>query len=124
MALKVMASPPQAFSADFELQGNAQTGSLVLSTALGSTLASMRWDGASATLQTHGAPQQFDSLAALLRHATGTEIPVSSLFVWLQGQAATTADWEADLSQLNDGRLTARRTTAQEPAELKIILDR
>lgn len=124
MALKVMTDPPQAFSADFELEGTAAAGSLVLSTALGSTLARIQWDGTSATLQTQGAPQQFDSLAALLRHTIGTDIPVSSLFAWLQGKSATASDWESDLSQVDIGRLTARRTSTREPAEIKIILDR
>jgi outer membrane lipoprotein LolB len=124
MALKVMTHPPQAFSADFELDGDSRAGSLVLSTALGSTLARMRWDGSSATLQTQGAPEQFDSLASLLRHATGTDLPVAGLFAWLRGQIATVPEWEADLSQLDNGRLTARRSSALEPAELKIVLDR
>ena len=119
-----MRVPVQAFSADFELQGNAQAGSLVLSTALGSTLASLRWDSVAATLQTTGEPQEFDSLASLVRQVTGTDLPVASLFSWLRGQSSDAQPWEADLSQLNQGRLTARRVSTFEPAELKLILDR
>jgi hypothetical protein len=40
----------------------------------------------------------------------------------LQGQAETTPEWEADLTQLDQGRLNARRTSLVNPAELKIIL--
>lgn len=119
-----MRDPVQAFAANFELLGSAEAGSLVLSTALGSTLARMQWDGVSATLQTAGEPQQFDSLESLVRHVTGTNLPVASLFGWLRGQQATAQEWEADLSQMDEGRLTARRTSTLEPAELKIILDR
>ncbi|MEN9467504.1 MAG: hypothetical protein RL081_1505, partial [Pseudomonadota bacterium] len=39
LALKVYSTPVQAMTANFELQGSAQAGSLVLTTVLGSTLA-------------------------------------------------------------------------------------
>lgn len=111
-------------TANFELQGNAQSGSLVLTSVLGSTLARMQWDETAATLQSSNGMQQFESLAELVRHATGTDLPVTSLFDWLQGQPAVAADWEADLSDIPNGRLQARRTTVTNAAELKIILDR
>jgi outer membrane lipoprotein LolB len=123
LALKVYSTPVQAMTANFELQGNAQSGTLVLTTVLGSTLARMQWDATSATLQSSNGVQQFESLAALVRHATGTDLPVASLFAWLRGQPATATDWEADLSEIPNGRLNARRMTAINAAELKIILD-
>lgn len=125
LALKVDSTPVQAMTANFELQGNAQSGSLVLTTVLGSTLARMQWDATSATLQSSsGGVQQFESLAALVRHTTGTDLPVASLFAWLRGQPAATEDWQADLSDIANGRLQARRNTATNAAELKIILDK
>jgi outer membrane lipoprotein LolB len=48
---------------------------------------------------------------------------VASLFSWLQGQPAAATDWEADLSEIPNGRLNAKRMTAINAAELKIILD-
>mgnify|MGYP001161526019 FL=1 len=124
LALKVYSSPVQAMTANFELQGSAQAGSLVLTTVLGSTLARMQWDATSATLQSsNGGVQQFESLSALVRHATGTDLPVTSLFAWLQGQPAVAQEWEADLSEIPHGRLNARRLSATNAAELKIILD-
>ena len=122
LALTVHSTPVQAFSANFELQGNAQTGSLVLSTVLGSTLARIQWTGTTATLVSGNDTRAFESLPALLRQTMGTDLPVASLFAWLQGQAATTPEWEADLTQLDQGRLNARRTSLVNPAELKIIL--
>lgn len=124
MALTQTGAPNHAFSADFDLRGDARAGSLVLSTPLGTTLAHMQWDAASASLQTTGAPQPFDSLESLVRHTTGTDLPVASLFAWLQGQPAAPTDWQADLSHLNEGRLTVRRLSLVNPAELRIILDR
>lgn len=124
MALKVQSTPVQAFSADFDLQGNAQTGSLTFISPLGNTLARLRWDADAAQLQTQGEPQRFESLAALTRHTTGTDLPIASLFAWLQGQDLPTPGWEADLSALPSGRLNARRLEPEVPAELKIILER
>lgn len=123
LALTVQSTPVQAFSANFELQGNAQTGSLVLSTMLGSTLARIEWTDTTATLVSGNDTRAFDSLPTLLRHTVGTDLPVASLFAWLQGQAATAPEWEADLTQLDQGRLNAKRTSVVNPAELKIILD-
>lgn len=124
LALKVYSTPVQAMTANFELQGSAQAGSLVLTTVLGSTLARMQWDARSATLQSSsGGVQQFESLSALVRHATGTDLPVTSLFAWLQGQPAVAQEWEADLSEIPNGRLNARRLSPTNAAELKIILD-
>jgi outer membrane lipoprotein LolB len=122
LALTVHSTPVQAFSANFELQGNAQAGSLVLSTMLGSTLARIQWTDTTATLISGNDTRAFDSLPMLLRHTLGTDLPVASLFAWLQGQAATAPEWEVDLTQLDQGRLNARRTSLVNPAELKIIL--
>ncbi len=123
LALKVESTPVQALSANFDLQGNAQTGRLSFTSPLGSTLAQLQWGPGTAELLTGGSPQRFDSLDALTRHATGTELPVAALFSWLQGQPAEAPGWEADLSALPEGRLVARRLAPDIPAELKIILD-
>jgi len=124
LSIKVQGPSPQAVSASFELSGNAQAGQLLLTTPLGSTLAQLQWEGALATLQTSGEPQHFASLEALVRHTTGTDLPVAALFDWLRGTDSPAAGWEADLSDIGNGRLSARRLDAQAPAELKIILDR
>lgn len=124
LAIKVLSTPVQAFSADFELQGSAQEGILTFTTPLGSTLARLHWNATQAALQTTGEPQQFASLNALTRHATGTDIPVASLFDWLRGRTVDTPGWDADLTDLATGRITARKLGPDVAAELKIILDR
>ncbi len=118
------AQSEQAFSAGFELTGSPQRGSLVLTSVLGSTLASLRWDETSASLRTTGEPQRFASLNDLVRQATGTDLPVASLFLWLRGEADNSQGWEANLTGLADGRLSARSTSGQKASELKIILER
>jgi len=124
LALKVFSTPVQAFSANFELDGSAQEGSLTLSTALGSTLARMQWSPGRAALQTSKEIREFNSLDAMVSEITGTDLPVVSLFSWLQGVDAPAPLWEADLSDLDNGRMTARRTAEPNPSELKILLDR
>lgn len=124
LALKVFSTPAQAFSANFDLQGSAESGSLTLSTSLGSTLARMQWAPDLAVLQTPNETRGFSSLAALVQDVTGTDLPVANLFTWLQGRNIASPPWEADLSEIDHGRLTARRRTEPNPAELKILLDR
>jgi outer membrane lipoprotein LolB len=123
LSVKVFSKPVQAFSANFELQGHAAKGELLLSSPLGTTLASLQWDEQSATLTTDGAQHSYGSLRELALHATGAELPVASLFAWLAGQAQEAPGWQADLTELADGRLQARHLEEVQ-AELKIILDR
>lgn len=124
LALKVRSEPVQAFSANFDLQGDAQAGSLVFFTPIGSTAARLQWDASGARLQTSGEPLQFETLDALTRHATGAPLPIGSMFAWLQGLEPDTPGWQVDLRNLPDGRLSAQRLPPETPVELKIILDR
>ena len=116
--------PPkgQSFSAGFELAGSAQSGSLSLTNPLGNLLAILNWTNSTAELRANGAKQSFASLDALVKHVTGTGVPVEGLFNWLAGRDAVVAEWEADLSQISNGRLTARRNLPNK-AELKIVLE-
>ncbi|MES2947200.1 MAG: lipoprotein insertase outer membrane protein LolB [Pseudomonadota bacterium] len=123
LALKVHGTPAQAFTANFELQGNAQAGLLSFFTPLGSTAARLQWDAAGAQLQTNGEPQQFASLDALTLYTTGASLPVTSLFAWLKGNEPVTPGWQVDLRELPTGRLRAQRMAPDVPADLTIILD-
>lgn len=124
LALKVHSTPVQAFAADFELQGNAEAGTLSFFTPLGSTAARLQWSAAGAQLQTTGEPQHFESLDALTLHTTGATLPIHSLFAWLKGNEPGTPGWQVDLRELANGRLTAQRLAPEVPADLKIILQR
>ena len=123
LSVKVFSKPVQAFTANFELLGRADQGELVLISPLGTTLAHMQWTPDSASLVADGKQQRFDSVQELARATTGTDLPVASLFAWLKGRADEALGWQADLSQLPDGRIMAHHPEAVQ-AELKIILDR
>lgn len=123
LSIKVLSTPVQAFSADFDLQGTPEAGELSFTTPLGSTLAQIQWDKTGARLQTTGSPEQFESLDALTLRSTGVALPIASLFAWLHGREIATPGWEVDLQLLPQGRLTAKRLGADAPAaELKVIL--
>lgn len=123
LALRVEATPPQAFFADFELTGDARQGALLLTGPLGQTLAQLDWSPAGATLRDGRNSREFGSLDALAAQATGTPIPVAALFEWLAGRPAAADGWQADLSQLAEGRLSARRLAPEPAAELKLVLE-
>jgi outer membrane lipoprotein LolB len=123
LALKVYSKPVQSLSANFDLQGNPVKGELVLTSPLGTTLARMQWDAGSATLTASGEQRDFGSLQDLARKATGTDLPIASLFAWLQGRDDAAPGWLVDLKDLPNGRLQAQHIEEVQ-AELKIILDR
>lgn len=123
LALRVETPEPTSFFASFELSGQARAGELLLSSPLGTTLAQLRWSPDFALLRNNGETRAFDSLAALATEATGTDIPIAALFQWLHGQPATAHGWQADLSQLGEGRLVARRAQPAPAAELRLILE-
>lgn len=124
LALRIHSEPVQSFSANFELQGDAQMGALAFFTPIGSTAAQLQWNKHGAQLTTSGEPQQFATLDDLTRHATGATLPIASMFAWLQGQEPSTPGWQVDLKDLASGRLAAQRLAPHIPAELRIILDR
>lgn len=123
MALKVESVPVQSFFAAFDLRGNARTGELSLFSPLGSTLARMAWAPGDARLIWNGQQRQFDSIEALTREATGTELPIANLFQWLAGEQTQAQGWSADLRNLADGKLVAQRTMPAPAVEMRLILD-
>ncbi len=132
MSLNIDSVDPQAlgsqqgqfFSASFELTGTAQSGQLSLISPLGSVLAALNWTDSTAQLRSNGELRSFNSLDALVLHATGAAIPVATLFSWLAGVEAQAPGWHADLSRLSNGRLVARRFEPLPAAELRLVIER
>ena len=62
-------------------------------------------------------------LDALTRQATGAELPITSIFLWLAGEDASAQGWTADLRRLAQGRLEARRSVPAPAMELRLVLD-
>jgi outer membrane lipoprotein LolB len=123
IGVKVIEPQPQSFSAYFELDGNAEIGMLRLTSPIGITLALMQWAPGNVSLTGTGAPRQFDSLSALTQATIGLDIPMAALFDWLQGTASQAELWEADLTELGSGKLTAKRTAPDLRAEIKLLIE-
>ena len=124
LALKVEDKPGDSFSAGFELKGNARAGELALYAPLGGTLALLAWEPGSASLRTGNDTRHFPSVDSLVAHVTGAAIPVAALFDWLRGLDTHVAGWTADLSQLAQGRLAAKRVEPRPEADLRLVLER
>ena len=106
------------------VSGNPQVGELTLTSPIGSTLAVMQWQPGEAWLRQGDQARRYDSIDTLAQEATGTPLPVRALFGWLRGEAQSVPGWQPDLSQLDNGRLNARRLMPLPTAELRVILDR
>lgn len=113
-----------SFSGSFELRGSASAGELNMFSPLGSQVAQIRWSPAGAWLQQGARLTPSESLPALVQRSLGTDIPIPSLFAWLQGQTPTTPGWQVDLAQYPQGRITARRTSPEPQAQLRVVLQR
>jgi outer membrane lipoprotein LolB len=128
LSLKVDASaaqPAQAVTASFDLRGTDQRGELRLISPLGTSIATARWAGDRAVLQTSEGERQFTDLEALSREALGESLPLRALPDWLTGRPWAGADiarrdatgfeqlgWKIDLLRFADGVLTATREAA------------
>ena len=122
IALQIDGQASQSFSAMFELRGTAQAGGLVLFSPFGNRIAQLDWKDGHAQLVSGQNTRTSDSLDTLLQDVTGTRIPVTALFSWLKGTQASATGWQADLTGIADGRLTARRDDPQPTATLRIAL--
>jgi outer membrane lipoprotein LolB len=117
----VDSTPPQSFSAGFDLHGSPQAGELQLTSPLGNTLATVLWAPGSAELRQGDQVTRRATLDELTTDLGGTALPVAALFAWLRGQPLDARGWQADLSRQPEGRVTARRTQPQPSAELRIV---
>lgn len=124
LALRVEDKPGESFSAGFELKGTAQAGELTLHSPLGGIAAVLSWRPGSALLRSNGQAREFPSVDTLIEHVAGAAIPVAALFDWLKGIDAQVPGWRADLSQLGQGRLAAKRLQPQPQADLRVVLER
>ncbi|MDO5693294.1 MAG: outer membrane lipoprotein LolB [Pseudomonadota bacterium] len=124
LGLTVASEPPQSFSAGFSLSGNPDAGELSLTSPLGSTLAVMQWQPGEALLRQGEQVRRYESLDALAAEVAGTPLPVRALFGWLRGQPQSVPGWQADLSRLPDGLLSAQRLMPLPTADLRLVLDR
>lgn len=121
LAVLIASTPPQSFSAGFDLTGTPEAGELSLTSPLGTTLATVAWAPGRAELHQGQQITRRASLEALTTDLGGTALPVTALFAWLSGQHQSADGWEADLTQHSRGRITARRSAPLPDAELRIV---
>jgi outer membrane lipoprotein LolB len=141
LALRVDPSgnePARAFSAAFELRGDARSGALGLSTPLGSMLAQARWSPGDVALTTPQGSRSYADLDGLTRDVLGESVPVEAWFDWLRGRPwgaapSTTATgaigfeqlgWQVDLARLEAGAVSATRRSPLPVVTVRIQLDR
>jgi outer membrane lipoprotein LolB len=122
LALTVTEEPPQHFSALFELVGHPEAGEIRLTSPFGQLIGIARWSADEAELIRGHERQRYRSMDELTAALTGTALPLTPLFQWLRGQAVELQGWQADLSQLAEGRLSARRMQPQPAVQLRIVL--
>ena len=123
LSLRVDSDPEQNFFASFDLRGDARRGELALTTPLGNTLAQLRWSPEGAILRDSSGTRPFNSVDALVEAATGTAIPVQALFDWLDGRPSHAPGWTANLGQVSEGRLQAKRNAPLPTAELRVVFE-
>lgn len=123
ISVQVLGDAPSSMSASFSLRGDARNGELDLFSPLGTTLGALQWTPQLVQLSDGGKHQYFNSLADLTEKATGTALPVEAIFGWLQGQPIHATGWQADLSSVSQGSLSARRTNPAPEVTLRIKLD-
>jgi len=121
LALQVDGTPPQSFSAAFDLRGAPSAGELQLTSPLGNTLATVIWTPESAELRQGGRVTRRGSLDELTTELSGAAVPVPALFGWLRGEQGDVPGWQADLSRQAEGRVTARRSAPLPTAELRVV---
>ena len=140
LALRVEATgsePARAFSAAFDLRGDARSGALGLSTPLGSMLAQARWQRGEVVLMTPQGTRRFADLDALTREVLGESVQIEAWFDWLRGRpwpataSAPTTDsagfeqlgWSVDLARFADGAVSATRVRPPPTVTVRIQLD-
>lgn len=125
LSIQVEGDAARSFSAAFELEGSAREGRLVLTTPLGTQVASADWSAGRARLQSKDGERVYADLDSLAADALGEPVPLAALFDWLRGRPWAGASsvpagagfvqlgWTVDVSRQADGRIEARR--AAEP---------
>jgi outer membrane lipoprotein LolB len=123
ISVQVLGNTPTSMSASFLLRGDAKNGELDLFSPLGTTLGALQWTPQLVQLSDGSKHQYFNSLAELTEQITGAALPVDAIFAWLEGREVQATGWQADLSALSQGSLTARRTNPSPEVTLRIKLD-
>jgi outer membrane lipoprotein LolB len=117
-------TPSRSFSADFDLRGSADRGTLRLTGPLGATLAEVRWLPGRAELSDGQGTRAFDTLDAMSQELFGESLPLAALTDWLRGRPWAGAPsvkrddgfeqlgWRVGLAAFGEGSVVASRERA------------
>ena len=117
-------NPARSFSADFDLRGDADLGTLRLTGPLGVTLADVRWKPGRAELSDAQGTRGYATLEAMTQDLFGQALPLAALIDWLRGQPWRGAPhalreqgfdqlgWQIGLAGFADGLVLATRERA------------
>ena len=118
------ATPARSFSADFDLRGTTDRGTLRLSGPLGATLAEVRWQPGRAELADAQGTRAYATLDAMAQDLFGEPLPLAALIDWLRGRPWSGAPsvqrddgfeqlgWHVGLGGFAEGLLQATRQRA------------
>ena len=123
ISVMVHSEPPRVNTASFSLQGDPQAGELQFYSPMGTTLALLQWQGSSVHLHRGQAPEIYASMDDLTEQLTGSALPISALFDWLDGKPHPVSGWQAQLPAANANTLMAYRSQPQPTVTLRIQLE-
>jgi len=86
LGVQVAQDAERSFSANFELQGNAKTGRLTLTTPIGIRIAQAHWEPGEARLESGSDTRYFADLDTLADEVFQQRIPLAALIDWLAGR--------------------------------------
>lgn len=86
ISVRVDAPVDQSLNASFSLTGTIQEGSLDLFGPLGATVAQLNWGPGYARLRQQAQTEIYPDLPSMLAQLTGTELPTTVVFDWLEGK--------------------------------------
>jgi outer membrane lipoprotein LolB len=124
LSLRVLKSTPEQFSANFELNGSADTGELTLYSPLGTTLAVVNWSPQNAQLMQGQKVQKFESMDALTKELTGAAIPLQAMLSWLDIDGPSLPGWQLNAETSTNGRrIVAKREEPSPALQLTLLVD-
>lgn len=138
--------PARSISGLFELSGSTASGQLVLTSAIGVTLARASWshpagprgEPSDIELEADGDTRHYGTLGDMMQQAIGDQLPLAAMFDWLAGRpwpaepftrvpGSTSFDqlgWHVDPSHLAAaGLVDAERSVPAPPLHVRVKLD-
>jgi len=123
LSVQVAGDPPQRISADFFLEGTARRASMTLNSPLGTRLARMQWNDASAVLEVGDEKRSFESVDAMIKSSLGSALPMQAFFAWLHGRPEAAPGWEIQTLDMVQGRIRARSVDRTPAVQIDLVLE-